>query len=150
MNRISYLAEFANSDTRKKYVESAIDMRGDDFSRITLIKLFRETTGAGLREAKETVESVPEFFNGFMYRKTPEFMAKVAEFFGYDEKAKQETLLSGNAKRGTVARWSDMLHPIVVDYVDNLFVWVWESEKRGAIERAQWDYNVKWESLVPF
>ncbi len=61
-----------------------------------------------------------------------------------------ENLLTTNLKRGTVARWSDMLHPIVVDNVDNLFVWVWENGKRGSIERAQWDYNVKWESLVPF
>lgn len=150
MSRISYLCEFSNPESRKKYVESTIELRSADFSKITLIKVLREMTGMGLKEAKDTVEMVPEFFNGFVYVKTSEFMAKVAEFFGYDQKANQETLLSANVKRGTVARWSDMPHPIVLDYADNLFVWVWENGKRGAIERAQWDYNVKWELLVPF
>lgn len=150
MHRLTYLAEFSNPDTRKNYVESAIELRGADFSKITLIKILREMTGAGLRESKDAVDSVREFEGGFYYRKTTDLMAKVAEFFAYNEKAKRDTLLSANVKRGTVARWSDMPNPIVVDYVDNLFVWVWENGKRGAIERAQWDYNVNWESLIPF
>jgi hypothetical protein len=149
MNHLPYLPQYCSTESRKTFVENELRFVAAP-TKITLIKILRYMTDSGLKEAKDSVETVPEFTRVFVYQKNSEFMAKVAEFFAYNEKAKRDTLLSANVKRGTVARWSDMPNPIVVDYADNLSVWVWENGRRGAIERAQWDYNVNWESLVPF
>lgn len=53
-------------------------------------------------------------------------------------------------KRGDVFRWNDENHPIVVDNVDNLFVWVWMADRHRAIKIEDWKVQVKFGDLVPF
>ena len=64
---------------------------------------------------------------------------------GSEEKPKS-TLL----KRGDVFRMEDDNHPIVVEYVDNLFVWAWYGERKRPFEIRGWRHNTQTKGIVPF
>jgi hypothetical protein len=63
-----------------------------------------------------------------------------------DEQKPKETLL----KRGDVFRMEDQNHPIVVDHIDNIFVWAWYGERKRSFPIYEWRYNTQTGGLVPF
>jgi hypothetical protein len=64
---------------------------------------------------------------------------------GSEEKPKS-TLL----KRGDVFRMEDQNNPIVVDNVDDVFVWAWWGEHRRGFPIYAWRHNAQTRGIVPF
>lgn len=55
-------------------------------------------------------------------------------------------------KNGSIYRWKDENYPIVVQSIDNFFVWVTQDGKntKRAIEIDGWKHNVAHGDLIPF
>ncbi len=158
LGSLDVLPQFKSAESRADHLNKSPRFINGRTSRVDLVKIANTMTGE-----KNMKVCYDEIFAAFPnteehFGRIPLFeynIQKIADFFLVPRAMLEygkppNPLLSANVKRGMVARWEDSNYPVVIDYVDNLFVWAWDGQRRGAYKKNEWDHNVKMGSLIPF